>query len=126
MAEKSILVNTVLILGLSVVAAGLGFFSARWMLSGLGASGLGVVSFTGSVLALTTLLNGVTQVADVRYLVLCLGRMGEGAREDVGYRMRPYCRVRMTVVCGLFGKSLVGIGIRQWLGNFAFHPKEHG
>ncbi len=80
MSSHRIILNTSATYIRSVIAAGLGLFSARWVLAGLGASDYGVFVVVGSIIIFITFLNGVMSVSAARHFAFAIGR---GDSEDV-------------------------------------------
>jgi len=80
MSSHRIILNTSANYIRSVIAAGLGLFSARWVLAGLGASDYGIFVVVGSIIIFITFLNGVMSVSAARHFAFAIGR---GDSEDV-------------------------------------------
>jgi O-antigen/teichoic acid export membrane protein len=80
MASRRIIFNTLATYIRSVIAAGLGLFSSRWVLAALGASDYGLFAVVGSIITFITFLNGVMAGSASRHFAFALGR---GDSDDV-------------------------------------------
>lgn len=74
MSSHRIIVNTAATYGRSIITLGLGLFSARWVLAGLGATDYGLFTVVGSIIGFITFLNGVMAVSASRHFAFALGR----------------------------------------------------
>jgi O-antigen/teichoic acid export membrane protein len=74
MSSRRIILNTVATYIRSVIAVGLGLFSSRWVLAGLGASDYGLFAVVGSIITFITFLNGVMAGSASRHFAFALGR----------------------------------------------------
>lgn len=80
MSSHRIIVNTAATYIRSVITLGLGLFSARWVLNGLGATDYGLFAVVGSIIGFITFLNGVMSFSASRHFAFALGR---GNPDDV-------------------------------------------
>ena len=73
-SSHRIILNTCATYIRSVIAAGLGLFSARWVLAALGASDYGLFAVVGSIIVFITFLNGVMAGSAARHFAFAIGR----------------------------------------------------
>lgn len=74
MSSHRIILNTAATYIRSVITLGLGLFSARWVLAGLGASDYGLFTVVGSIIVFITFLNGVMSGSAARHFAFAIGR----------------------------------------------------
>jgi O-antigen/teichoic acid export membrane protein len=74
MSSRRIILNTSATYIRSIIAAGLGVFSARWVFAGLGASDYGLFAVVGSVIFCITILNGLMAGSASRHFAFAVGR----------------------------------------------------
>ena len=74
MSSRRIILNTSATYIRSVIAAGLGLFSARWILAGLGSSDYGLFAVVGSMIAFITFVNRAMEGSASRHFAFALGR----------------------------------------------------
>jgi O-antigen/teichoic acid export membrane protein len=74
MSSHRIIVNTAATYIRSVITLGLGLFSARWVLGGLGTTDYGLFAVVGSIISFITFLNGVMAASASRHFAFALGR----------------------------------------------------
>lgn len=69
-----IIVNTAISYLKTVLTAGLGIFSSRWILERLGASGWGLFTLVGCLMVSISLFNGAMAAGSVRFFAFSIGR----------------------------------------------------
>lgn len=74
MSSPRLILNTSATYIRSVITLGLGLFSARWVLGGLGATDYGLFAVVGSIISFITFLNGVMAASASRHFAFALGR----------------------------------------------------
>ena len=74
MPSRRIITNTSATYIRSIITAGLGLFSARWIFTGLGATDYGLFAVVGSIIMFITILNGVMAGSASRHFAFAIGR----------------------------------------------------
>lgn len=82
---RRVILNTLATYGRSVIAMGLGLFTARWVLAALGKTDFGLYGVVGAVVCFVTYLNIVLSNAVARYYAYAIGqgsKMSSTAAQD--------------------------------------------
>lgn len=73
-ATQRLVLNTVATYLRTVLAAGLGLFSSRWVLNSLGQTDFGLFSVVGSLIIFVTFLNNVMAASAARHFAFAIGQ----------------------------------------------------
>lgn len=97
--SQRVFVNVVFAYARSLIAAGLGLFSSRWVLSSLGAPDYGLYGLVGGILILMTFINSVLSQGVNRFLAYAIGENKEnGVLEWFNTALNIYVLLPVIIV----------------------------
>lgn len=112
--KKKIILNTAITYIRTLFAAGVGLFTARWVLNALGASDYGLYGLVGSILIFITFINNVFAGSVSRFLAYSIGKKDD---EDLNrwfhaaLIIHTIIPILLIVIGGIAGT----LAIRFWL-----------
>lgn len=118
---QRIVLNTLATYGRSLLAVGLGLFSARWVLRALGETDFGLYGVVGSLVVFITFLNAVMSGSVSRFYAYAIGsQRQDGCGDSLGTARQWFnaalsIHLLLPVILIAIGYPIGAYAIRHWL-----------